>query len=113
MNLLGNAADALADSDVRPKEVRVQIALADAAGRVTCVVEDNAGGMSPATLARIMEPYFTTKEVGRGTGLGLPVVRQIVESYGGRLTIESVLGKGTRVAFDLPCGKSDVSRTRT
>jgi signal transduction histidine kinase len=58
--------------------------------------------MSEEVLARIFEPFFTTKPSGAGTGLGLPVVKQIVESWDGHLQVESRPGSGTRVVLDLP-----------
>ena len=68
--------------------------------RVT--VADTGAGMSPQTLARAGEPFFTTKPVGKGTGLGLAMARSFAEGSGGRMTIESKAGCGTRIALWLP-----------
>jgi CheY-like chemotaxis protein len=65
-------------------------------------VTDTGAGMSPATLARAGEPFFTTKPVGRGTGLGLAMARSFAEGSGGRMTIESEPGRGARIALWLP-----------
>lgn len=100
-NLVTNAADALQEVSDRPKVLRVA-ARPGPAGRLSCTVTDNGPGMSPERLARIFEPYFTTKPPGRGTGLGLPVVRQIVESYGSELRVESAPGAGSSFTFELP-----------
>jgi signal transduction histidine kinase len=58
-------------------------------------VKDTGSGMAPELVAHIFEPFFTTKAEGEGTGLGLAVVSNIVEHYGGRIAVESVVGAGT------------------
>jgi PAS domain S-box-containing protein len=65
-------------------------------------VEDRGCGMTPEVLAQAIDPFFTTKEVGQGTGLGLPMVFGIVQGHQGYLTIESAPGRGTRVGVYLP-----------
>ncbi|WP_455885759.1 PAS domain-containing protein [Pseudomonas rustica] len=65
-------------------------------------VEDNGLGMSPQVLAQAMDPFFTTKPMGQGTGLGLSMVYGFVRQSGGQLQIDSALGKGTRVDIYLP-----------
>ncbi len=62
---------------------------------VVLSVNDTGCGMDQQTQQRIFEPYFTTKEIGKGTGLGLSVVLGLVHSYGGIITVDSELGKGT------------------
>jgi PAS domain S-box-containing protein len=96
VNLMTNAVDAKADKiaiDVRPSED---------GKRVTCAVRDTGTGIAPEHLDRIFEPFFTTKAHESGTGLGLPVVREIVASYGGTLAVTSELGRGTTMTFELP-----------
>jgi PAS domain S-box-containing protein len=65
-------------------------------------VEDRGCGMAPEVLGQAIDPFFTTKEVGQGTGLGLPVVFGIVQGHQGHLTIDSAPGCGTRVGLYLP-----------
>jgi len=65
-------------------------------------VEDHGTGMTPEVLNQALDPFFTTKEVGQGTGLGLPMVFGIVQGHQGYLNIESQPGQGTRVELYLP-----------
>ena len=77
---------------------------------VRITVADNGIGMNAATLARISEPFFTTKDVGRGTGLGLAMARGFAEQSGGALVINSSVGSGTSVHLWLPCAEAAPSR---
>src|SRR4029077_9016468 len=65
-------------------------------------VEDRGTGMSAEVLNQALDPFFTTKEVGQGTGLGLPMVFGIVQGHQGWLTIDSAPGRGTCVSISLP-----------
>jgi CheY-like chemotaxis protein len=65
-------------------------------------VTDTGSGMDPATCRRATEPFFTTKEIGRGTGLGLSMVEGLVAQSGGALRLQSALGEGTSVELWLP-----------
>jgi len=96
VNLVINAVDAVAPSGAVTVTVH-----ASKAGRVTCSVHDSGAGIPADVLPHIFEPFFTTKGE-KGTGLGLPVVREIVASYGGTLAVESAPGRGTTFTFDLP-----------
>ena len=99
VNLLVNATDALREEDIVTNEIRVRTF--DEAGLVVIEVSDNGVGIPEDLLGRIFDPFFTTKPVGEGTGLGLAISHGIVGSFGGSITVESEVAKGTvlRVAL--------------
>src|SRR5206468_3974429 len=72
-------------------------------GRYICLsVSDSGPGMDSATMTRMLEPFFTTKAVGRGTGLGLATIHGIVREHGGAIDVCSEVGVGTRFAVYVP-----------
>jgi CheY-like chemotaxis protein len=97
LNLILNARDATPGAGTIVVSTRTI-----AEDRVEIAVEDDGVGMSDEVQARAFEPFFTTKAAGRGTGLGLALVRGTVERHGGTVELCSRLGRGTRVAFQLP-----------
>jgi CheY-like chemotaxis protein len=112
MNLVTNAYHAMKNTggtlgvsldevDLTPDFVKARLGvLPGTYQRLT--VSDTGHGMSPETLERIFDPYFTTKEVGQGTGLGLSVVHGIVMEHGGVITVQSVPDAGTTFEVYFP-----------
>ena len=95
-NVLKNGLDASGP------DAKVTLHVARDRDEYTLTVVDGGAGMSPEVLARATEPFFTTKGPGRGMGLGLFLARSVVGLLGGTLSIDSKLGKGTRVTLHLP-----------
>lgn len=104
INLLLNAIHASQSGDV----VRIVCTGVDDALALT--VEDHGRGMEPATARRAFEPFFTTKS--RGTGLGLPICRRIVDGHGGSIDLRSRPGRGTVVEVRFPRGVTGGDRER-
>ncbi|QBI01562.1 two-component sensor histidine kinase [Pseudoduganella albidiflava] len=100
INLLGNAALALRKGGTAAPEI--VIGACDDGARLRITVRDNGPGIEPEHLSRVFEPFFTTREVGQGLGLGLSICYSVIERHGGRLTAESTPGEWTRFTFDLP-----------
>ena len=95
LNLLVNAAQAIGDRDPLGNAITVATEHDAAAGRVRVTIEDTGCGMTSEVRARLFSPFFTTKPVGVGTGLGLFVCHGIVHALGGEITVASEVGKGT------------------
>jgi len=105
VHLLLNAAQALAE---RGGVVTVTTAAEN--GQVAVRIADNGHGIPPENLARVFEPFFTTRPVGEGTGLGLAVCHGIINRHGGTIDIESVPGVGTTVTVRLTAAASETMR---
>ncbi|AKI99799.1 phospho-acceptor domain-containing protein [Archangium gephyra] len=100
LNLLLNAADAIEDAKVQDGRVAVR---AEVVGQwVRVVVEDNGPGITAENLPRLFTTFFTTKDPGKGTGLGLALSRQYVEAFGGTLRAENRPEGGARFIVELP-----------
>lgn len=109
MNLLINAVDAM-DGQIDPKP-RIDIETTAEENGVVIRVKDNGPGVDPAILTRVFDEFFTTKPVGKGTGIGLALSRSLIESSGGAITMDSHLGTGTVVTIRLPLSKNDTPDT--
>jgi len=105
LNLIVNAAQAIADT-VSGTTRRGCITVTTRAWRaaVEVSVKDTGGGVPEAIRDKIFEPFYTTKEVGRGTGQGLAIARNVVEQHGGTIHFETALGAGTTFTVLLPVG---------
>ncbi|MFQ3679977.1 MAG: HAMP domain-containing sensor histidine kinase, partial [Pseudanabaenaceae cyanobacterium] len=105
MNLMGNAIDAMEEAHSKGwlGEPQLTIHLYRANDRAAIAITDNGVGMTPETQKRLFEPLFTTKPVGKGTGLGMSICRQIVyENHRGEIQCQSQWQQGTTITVYLP-----------
>ncbi len=100
INLLSNAAHAL--QAARREQPQIAVTVVSREQRLFVSVRDNGTGIAPENVGRVFEPFFTTRDVGAGLGLGLSVSYGIVQRHGGTLAVESELGAWTEFTFDLP-----------
>ena len=100
INLFSNAAHALAKA--QREQPRIDVRVQTEGGRLRVTVRDNGQGILPENIGRVFEPFFTTRDVGAGLGLGLSVSYGIVQRHGGLLAVESEAGAWTAFTFDLP-----------
>jgi len=98
LNLISNALDALMES--QKKEIHIEVYQENYF--VQLIVTDSGCGLAPENLEKIYDPFFTTKPIGQGTGLGLTTSRSIIESHGGDISCESKLSVGTIFKILLP-----------
>lgn len=119
INLCSNAADAmpknngvleikLSDEISEKKDKSVSGRLPEKCVRLA--ISDNGIGIEKNILGKIFEPYFTTKNIGKGTGIGLAVVHGIVEEHHGSITVESALGEGTTFTILFPAEEGDIEK---
>lgn len=97
MNLLVNAAQAMKE----PGTITIRTGATDD-DWVWASVSDTGAGIPPENVKRLFEPFFTTKPVGKGTGLGLSLAYSIIDKHGGRIEVDSEVGKGTTFTIWLP-----------
>lgn len=102
LNLLTNAVQAITH-----EKGKIKITSRQDGANAVVKVSDNGTGIQPEHLNKIFEPFFTTKEVGKGTGLGLSIVYKIIEKHGGKISVESAVGKGSTFTVTLPIERVD------
>jgi len=99
LNLTTNAMHAMKDGGV----LRIQFGLStEDDSKVRLIVEDTGEGIPPEIKRQIFQPFFTTKPVGKGTGIGLTVVKRLTEEHGGTIRVKTAVGKGTMFILDFP-----------
>jgi PAS domain S-box-containing protein len=109
LNLLINAAHAIREGDVHANTISVR---SWQNGSVVCAeVRDTGCGIVPEHLERIFDPFFSTKSIGVGSGLGLAICKNIVNGFGGKISVKSEVGKGTSFLLEFPtAGEQDSPR---
>jgi len=106
LNLIVNAAHAIQDSGKDAATGCITVATRTVGETVEVSIADNGCGVPPENLSRIFDPFYTTKEVGRGTGQGLAIARSIVvDRHKGRIDVSSIPGVGTTFAVCLPVSR--------
>ncbi|UXI70043.1 response regulator [Tahibacter amnicola] len=101
LNLIVNAAQAIDEGDANANTIRIATRL-QGDDRIVVEVADTGSGIAPDALRHLFTPFFTTKPVGVGTGLGLVICERIVDGLGGKIEVESELGQGTTIRVLLP-----------
>jgi signal transduction histidine kinase len=103
LNLIVNAAHAIHDAGRDLNTGKITISTAVAGDAVVVRISDNGCGVPPENLSKLYDPFFTTKEVGRGTGQGLAITHSIVvDKHGGNIGVTSGIGAGTEFTLRLP-----------
>ncbi|GHG78306.1 hypothetical protein GCM10012319_28680 [Comamonas sp. KCTC 72670] len=110
LNLLINAAQALPEGQAESNEVRL-VTRTSPDGRVVAEVRDTGSGISPELLGRIFDPFYTTKPVGVGTGLGLSLCHAYLTAMGGTIAVESEAGRGSVFRVTLRAATTDAGAT--
>jgi signal transduction histidine kinase len=106
LNLVMNAADACGERGT------ISVVLEPTPGGARIVVTDDGPGVAPEVRERLFEPFVTTKEVGKGTGLGLAVSRGLVEASGGSIELDANYTSGARFVIELPAAKTTAAGAR-
>jgi signal transduction histidine kinase len=108
LSLVANGRDAMPDGgrvmiETSYADIVTPAATLDPPPHIRIRIADTGTGMAPDQIERAFEPFYTTKPAGRGTGLGLAMVKHFVDRHRGQVYIESMVGRGTVVTLNLPC----------
>ncbi len=99
LNLTTNAIHAMKNGGT----LSIQFGLStDSEQEVRLIVEDTGTGIPPEIQRQVVHPFFTTKQAGEGTGIGLTVVKRLTEEHGGSIRVKTKVGKGTKFILDFP-----------
>ncbi|HXT11678.1 MAG TPA: ATP-binding protein [Candidatus Angelobacter sp.] len=118
LNLCVNAQDAMPQGGrltisnsivTPPDDLAARHGCAPGVRFARCSVTDTGTGIPPEILARIFQPFFTTKAKGKGTGLGLPIVQRVAQESGGFVGVDSIVGKGTTFHLYLPVAQEEIT----
>ena len=101
MNILSNAIDAF-EGNTTSKKPTITIRTMHEDNIISVHIKDNGPGIPDEIINKIFDPFYTTKEVGRGTGLGLSVSLGIIEEHRGKIEVQSRTGKGTTFIIKVP-----------
>jgi signal transduction histidine kinase len=100
INLVNNAIDALSETEEDKREIAITTRAYG--NEVEVMIQDHGAGIDQEDIDRVFNPYFTTKAKGKGTGLGLAVVRRIIEGHQGTVRVKSIVGEGSIFFVTLP-----------
>jgi CheY-like chemotaxis protein len=112
LNLIVNAAHAIPPGNYEANEIRISTSV-DPAGRVVIDIRDTGTGIPLEVRPRLFTPFFSTKPVGVGTGLGLAISHRIISQFGGTISYDTEVGKGTEFHIALPVAGGTVTLQQT
>jgi signal transduction histidine kinase len=110
LNIVLNSEQAMGETN---RHSKLSVVSAREGEGIRVSISDNGPGIAPENLARIFNPFFTTKEVGKGTGLGLSICYGIVKNHGGNISARSEAGRGATFIVDLPLNSGEEIKNDT
>lgn len=107
VNLIQNGLDSIE----KKGEIAIQASKGEDQQHLEILIHDTGRGMSPEVLSEIFTPFFTTKQLGKGTGMGLSIVYGVVKMHSGEISVTSDVGKGTTFTIRLPLDGAGTKQT--